>query len=239
MSPETQQAVAESFLLVAALHHFAVAIVAVLFWIRRRSMERTVAVYFALAFATAAVALAGHPSARIAAAFAAGLSALWCLEAARPKNVLSFHRAPRLRLAVMGILGLFALLYPGYSGELPSFVFSPLGVTLPPTLLLALATMNSTAPTTSRPLHGSLAAVGLVVGISGLLIEGWIHVPLVVASVYAVPLLFGRTVLREDASEAGATSVRAVHERMHKRRVLLSRPRRSSIRKLNIRERRK
>ena len=239
MSPEAQRAVAESFLLVAALHHFAVAVVVVLFWIRRRSMERTVAVYFALAFATATVALAGHPSARILAVFAAGLSALWCREVAHPRNVLSFRRTPRFRLVVMGILGLFALLYPGYSGELPSFVFSPLGVTLPPTLLLALATMNSMAPTTSRPLHGALAAIGLVIGVSGLLTEGWIHVPLLAASVYAVPLLFGRTVLREDDGEAGATSVRAVHERMHKRRVLLSRPRRSSIRKLNVRGRSK
>ena len=239
MSPETQQAVADSFLLVAALHHFAVAVVVVLFWIRRRSMERTVAVYFALAFATAAVALASHPSARAMAALAAGLSALWCLEIVRPRNVFTFRRTPRLRLAVMGVLGLFALLYPGYSGELPSFVFSPLGVTLPPTLLLALAMMNSVAPATSRRLHWSLAAVGLVIGANGLLTEGWIHVPLVAASVYAVPLLLGKTVLREDEGEGGATSVRAVHERMHKRRVLLSRSRRSSIRKLNVRGRRK
>lgn len=238
MSPETQQAVAESFLLLAALHHFAVAVVAVLFWIRRRSMERTVAVYFALAFATAAVALAGHPSARVVAAFTAGLSALWCLEVARPRNVLSFHRTPRLRLAVMGVLGLFALLYPGYSGELPSFVFSPLGVTLPPTLLFSLAVMNSAA-TTSRPLHWSLTAVGLIIGVNGLLTEGWIHLPLVAAAVCAVPLLLGRAVLREDENEADATSIRAVQERMHKRRVLLSRPRRSSIRKLNVRGRKK
>ncbi|MCK4409169.1 MAG: hypothetical protein KAW67_03740 [Candidatus Eisenbacteria sp.] len=238
MWPQAQHAVAESFLLLAVGHHLAIAVVAVLLWISRSSMERTVAVYFALAFATATVALASHPSTRVLAAFAAGLSALWCLEIAHPRNVLSFGRTPRLRLAVMGALGIFALLYPGYSGELPSFVFSPLGVTLPPTLLLALAVMNSVA-TTSRPLHWSLTAVGLVIGVNGLLTEGWIHLPLVAAAVYALPLLLGRAVLREDEGEPGATSVRAVHERMHKRRVLLSRPRRSSIRKLNVRGRRK
>ncbi len=239
MSPEAQMAVAQDFLSIAGLHHLAVAVVAVLFWIRRRDMERTVAVYFALAFATTTVALAGHPSARAVAALAAGLSALWCYEVARPKNVLSFRRASRLRLTVMGALGLFALLYPGYSGELPSFVFSPLGVTLPPTLLLALAVMNSAAPATNRPLHWSLAAAGLFIGVNGLLVEGWIHVPLATASVYAVPLLLGRAKVVEDRGETDATSVRAVHERLHKRRVLFSRTRRSSVRKINVRKRKK
>ncbi|MEA3409418.1 MAG: hypothetical protein U9Q95_03625, partial [Candidatus Eisenbacteria bacterium] len=98
MWAEAQHAVAERFLALAAGHHVAVAVVAVLFWIRRRSMERTVAVYFALAFATAAVALASHPSARVAAVFAAGLSVLWSLEVAHPRNVLSFRRTPRRRL---------------------------------------------------------------------------------------------------------------------------------------------
>ena len=239
MSPEAQQAVAESFLLLAALHHLAVAVIAVLFWIRRRSMERSVGVYFALAFATSTIALASYAPARAMAALPAGLAALWCLEVARPRNVLSFRRTPKARLVVAGAMALFALLYPGYSGKLPSFVFSPLGVTLPPTLLLALAVMNSAAPTTSRPLHWSLAAVGLVIGVSGLFTEGWIHVPLVAASLYAAPLLLGRAVVREDEGEADATSIRAVHDRMHKRRVLLSRPRRSSVRKLDVRRRRK
>ncbi|MFH1688844.1 MAG: hypothetical protein ABIE42_01235 [Candidatus Eisenbacteria bacterium] len=239
MSPEAQQAVAGSFLLLAALHHVAIAVVAVLFWIRRRSMERAVAVYLALAFGTTTVALATHAPARVAAVLAAALSVLWILEVARPRNVLSFRRTPRLRLGLMIAAALFAWLYPGYSGELPAFVFSPLGVTLPPTLLIALAAMNSAAPGTNRPLHWSLTAVGLFVGTSGLLTEGWIHVPLVTTSVYAVPLLLGCAVLREDPGEIDATSVRAVHDRMHKRRVLLSRPRRSSVRKLDVRGRRK
>ncbi len=239
MWPQAQHAVAESFLLLSAGHHLAIAVVAALLWIRRSAMERTVAVYFALAFATATVALASHPSARVMAAFAAGLSVLWCLEVAHPKNVLSFNRTPRLRLAVMGALGIFALTYPGYSGELPGFVFSPLGVILPPTLLLALALVNAASPSTNRPLHWTLATVGFVMGASGVFQEGWVHAPLIAASVYAVPLLLGRAKLLEDRGSTDATSVRAVHERMHKRRVLLSRPRRSSVRKLSVRKRRK
>lgn len=239
MSPEAQQIVAGDFILLAALHHLAVAVVAVLFWIRRRSMERTVAVYLALAFATTAAALATHAPARIGAALAAALCVLWVVEAVRPRNVLSFNRAPRFRLGSMAAVALFALLYPGYSGELPVFVFSPLGVTLPPTLLLALAVLNVAAPGTNRPLHWTLAVVGLSVGVDGLVTEGWIHAPLVAASVYAVPLLLGKAVLREDTDGIDATSVRAVHDRMHKRRVLLSRPRRSSVRKLDVRGRRK
>ncbi|MCK4679526.1 hypothetical protein KAT82_00215, partial [bacterium] len=73
----------------------------------------------------------------------------------------------------------------------------------------------------------------------GVFQEGWVHAPLIAASLYAVPLLLGRAKLLEDRGSIDATSVRAVHDRMHKRRVLLSRSRRSSIRKLDIRKRRK
>jgi hypothetical protein len=140
---------------------------------------------------------------------------------------------------LMAAAALFALLYPGYSGELPTFVFSPVGVTLAPTVLLALAVMNTAAPRTNRVLHWPLAVVGLAVGGVGLFAEGWVHAPLVATSLYAIPLLLGRATLREDPGEADTTSVRAVHDRIHKRRVLMSKPRRSSVRKLDIRDRRK
>jgi hypothetical protein len=237
MSPEAQRIVAAQFAVLAALHHLAVAVVVVLFWIRRRSMERTVAVYVATAFLTAAVAQATRVPTLPGAAAAAALSALWWLEVFRPRNELSFRRTPRVRLVLMALAAAFAFIYPGYSGELPTFVFSPLGVTLAPTLLLALALMNCAAPATNRKLHWSLAGVGVVFGVVGLFTEGLIHVPLVAASLYAAPLLLGRAVLKEDKSEVDATSVRAVHERMHKRRVLLSRPRRSSVRRLDVRKR--
>jgi hypothetical protein len=239
MSHEAQLAVAADFSLLAALHHLAIVVVAALFWIRRRSMERTVAVYMALAFATATLALASHPPARAHSPFAAGLAVLWVLEAVHLRNVLSFRRTPRLRMWLMAAAALYALLYPGYSGELPAFVFSPIGVTLPPTVLLALAVMNAAAPRTNRVLHWPLAVVGLAVGGEGLFMEGWVHAPLAATALYAVPLLLGKATLREDPGEADTTSVRAVHDRIHKRRVLMSRPRRSSVRKLDIRGRKK
>jgi hypothetical protein len=239
MSPEAQQAVAADFLLLAALHHLAIVVVAVLFWIRRRSMERTVAIYMSIAFATATVALTSHPSARAVAPFAAGLTVLWALEAVHLRNVLSFRRTPRLRMWLMAAAAFFALLYPGYSGELPTFVFSPIGVTLPPTALLSLAVLNAAAPRTNRVLHWSLAIVGSVLGGVGLAFEGWVHAPLVATSLYAMPLLMGRATLREDPGEVDTTSVRVVHDRIHKRRVLMSKPRRSSVRKLDIRRRRR
>jgi hypothetical protein len=239
MSHEAQLAVAANFLFLAALHHLAIAVIAALFWIRRRSMERTVAVYMAIAFATATAALTVHPPARAHAPFAAGLALLWVLEAVHIRNVLSFRQTPRLRLWLMAAAAVFAFMYPGYSGELPSFVFSPIGVTLPPTLLLALAVMNTAAPRTNRVVHWPLAVVGLAVGGVGLYAEGWVHAPLVAAALYAVPLLMGRARLEEDPGEADTTSVRAVHDRIHKRRVLMSKPRRSSVRKLDIRDRRK
>jgi len=237
MSPEAQLAVAGNFAGLAGLHHLAVVVILVLFWIRRRSMERPVAIYMALAFLTTTVTLASHAPTRVVAALPAALAVLWCLEVARPRNVLSVRRSPRFRIWFMGIATAFALSYPGYSGELPAFIFSPLGVTLPPTLLLALALLNAAAPRTNRTLHWSLTGVGLVTGVAGLFTEGWIHVPLVATSIYAVPLLLGKAVLREDPGEIDATSVRAVHERMHKRRVLMSRPRRSPVRKLDIHKR--
>jgi len=236
---EAQQIVASNYLGLAALHHLAIGVIVTLFWIRRRSMERPIAIYLALAFLTTAVALASHAPARAVAIIPAALCALWFIEFARPRNVFSFGRTPRLRIWLMGAATLFALMYPGYSGALPVFIFAPVGVILPPTLLLALAVMNAAAPETNRMLHWSLAAVGAVVGFVGLVMEGWIHVPLVATSLYAVPMLLGTAKLREEPDEVEATSVRAVHDRMHKRRVLLSRTRRTSARRLDVHKRRK
>ena len=237
MWPEAEHAVAEQFVLLSGAHHLVIVVVAVVFWVRRRDMERTVAVYFALAFATATFALATGPSGRVAAVVAAALTLLWCREVARPANDLSLRRSPKLRLVVMGILGVYALSYPGYSLDLPSFAFSPFGVTLQPTVMVALALLNSAAPATNRPLHWTLTAVGLALGVTGLFTEGWVHAPLVATALYGIPLLLGRAALVEERGETDATSVRAVHERMHQRRVLMSRPRRSSVRKLDVRRR--
>lgn len=239
MSPEAQLKIAQDFLTLSALHHLAIVVIMVVFWIRRKSMERTVAIYMSLAFATSAFAMAGHEATRAWGVMSALLAVLWIVEAVRVANTLAFRSTPKFRLTVMALVCAFGLSYPGYSEGLPTFVFSPLGVTLPPTLIVALAALNSAAPTTGRLLHWSLAAAGIAVSCSGIFREGWIHVPLLVASVYAIPLLLGRGKIAEARSEADATSLSAMHDRIHKRRVLLSRPRRSSIRKLDIRGRKR
>jgi hypothetical protein len=238
MSFEIAAEIAGRYAGLAALHHLTVAVLIAIFWIRRRSMERPVAVYFAAAFGTACAALAGSPQTRIFAVISAALSALWILEAFRPRGTIALRRSPKLRLAIMACLFIFALIYPGHSGELPSFLFSSLGVTLGPTLIAALATLNAVAPFTNRPLHWSLAAAGLLVGVAGLLAEGIVHVPLLVASGYSVPLLMGSARTVEERRPVSDTSVRAVADRIHKRRVLFSKARRTSVRRLNIRKRR-
>lgn len=239
MSPEAQSVLASSFTALAAVHHLAFAVVMVMFWIRRRSMERAIALYFAAAFGTVTFAAASHSAARPWAVLAAVLCALWVREAVRPVNKMSFRRTPKARLFVMGALGILAFVYPGYSPGLPAFVFSPLGVTLPPTLLAALAVMNSAAPATDRPLHWTLAASGIIVSVYGLVLEGWIHIPLLIGAAYAAPLLTGWAKVIDERSEVHGTSVDAVRDRIHKRRVLFTRARRSNVRRLDFRKHRR
>ena len=105
---EAQQIVASNYLGLAALHHLAIVVIVIMFWIRRKSMERPVALYLALAFLTTTVALAGHAPVRAMAVIPAAFSALWFVEFARPRNVLSFRRTPRLRIWLMGAAAAFA-----------------------------------------------------------------------------------------------------------------------------------
>jgi hypothetical protein len=237
MSFDAVVEIAEAFAGLAALHHLAAAVLIVLFWIRRRSMERPVALYFAAAFATSCIAQARRPETLAFAALAGGLCALWIREAIRPRNVLAFRSAPKLRLVVMAGLWVYAFVYPGHSGELPSFLFSSLGVALAPTLIAALATVNAAAPFTNRTLHWTLTAAGALTGIGGLVVEGPVHVPLLVATAYSFLLLLGRAKSVAERSKVSDTSVRAVADRIHERRVFFTRARRSSVRRLKIRKR--
>jgi hypothetical protein len=237
VSFEVVAEVAASHLGLAALHHLAIAVLIAILWIRRESMERPVAIYFTAAFGTACAALAGRPETRVFAAMSGVLCAMWLREAVRAVGSMKLRRTPRLRLAVMAVLFLFAFLYPGHSGVMPVFLFSSLGVTLAPTLIAALATLNAAAPSTNRPLHWSVAAAGAAVGVSGLLSEGIVHIPLLVATGYAVPLLVGKARTVEERSALSDTSVRAVADRIHERRVLFSKARRTSVRRLRVRKR--
>ena len=238
MSPEVLRAVSEEFLLLSLIHHLVFVVVLVILWIRREAMARTVNAYFAVAFATASFALATRPETRATAVVSAALAALWLWSAGGSKLALSFDRTPRLRLWIMAVLGLFGLAYPGYSGELPSAFFAPLGVILPPTVVVALAVLNAAAPSTNRIVHWSLAATGLGVGAAGLATEGWVHVPLVAISVYAVALLLGAGRVIEEQDGPRERSVREIRDRMYSRRTILPGPRDPRRRRFRSRRRR-
>ncbi len=240
MDVSVMRDVASEFLPLSGLHHLALVVICVIAWARRSLTERVLGVYFAVAFATAAFALFSRPGTRAQALLSAALCVLWISQAVVTRGRLSFARTPRPRLAIMALAGAFALSYPGYSEGLPPFIFSPLGVILPPTVLAATALLNASCEPISRTLHWSLAGVGLLVGGVGLVVEGWIHVPLVLISAYAVPLLLGRGRLRPESDAPSATSVRAIRDRMYSRRSILQGPRdtRRQGRSVRIRRRR-
>lgn len=223
MSPELLKAVALRFAGLAAIHHIALTILAGVYWGHRRGMNRVIDVYLATAFGTTAFALATERRLVPWALLAGVLAALFVAEVVRPTNDFRFLRTPRVRLVVMVALGLFGFAYPGYSGDYPGMIFAPLGVILPPTLLVALALLNSAWPDSNRVLHWALALSGLAVGVPGLVAEGWLHAPLLAASLYAVPLLLGRgkTIAPTDPSAGG---IREIRDRMYSRWTLLPGP---------------
>jgi len=140
---------------------------------------------------------------------------------------------------VTSLLGLYGFGYPGYSGDLPSAFFSPLGVTLHPTVLVALSLLNAAAPRVNRPLHWTLAAVAVVLGVAGAARGEWIHLPLLAAGIYAVPLLTGRARLVEPRPRTVERSVREIRNRMYSRKTLLPGPRDPRKRRIDLKRRRR
>jgi hypothetical protein len=239
VSPDVLKAISQEFAPLALMHHLALVVLLVIFWIRREGMARAIGVYFAVAFATACAALATRPETRTTALVSAALAALWLWSALGPKPALSFSRTPRLRLWIMGGLGLFGFAYPGYAGELPAAFFAPLGVTLSPTTMVALALQNSASASPNRIVHWALAATGLALGGAGLVLEGWIHAPLIAISAYAIALLLGAGKLTEERRPARERSVREIRDRMYARKTILRGPRDPRRRRLNVRRRRR
>jgi len=225
MTPEIARGVALRFLGLAALHHLVLTVLAGVYWGHRRGMTRAIDAYLAAAFATTALALATERRLLPWALVAAAVAALFVIDTVRPRNAFVFARTPRVRLVVMAGLGLFGFAYPGYSGEYPILVFSPLGVLLPPTLLVALALENTAWPESNRVLHWTVAVAGLVVAVPGLFVEGWIHAPLLAASLYAVPLLLGRGRTLEPPGGSEGGTVQELRDRMYSRWTLLPGPR--------------
>jgi hypothetical protein len=220
---EAWKAAADRFALVSLVQHVALYVVAAVFFARGRSMERIVDWCLAAAFATSAAALLATPGARAGGALATALAALWARDARRPVNRFYLAATPRPRLVLMAVLAAYGAMYPGYAEGLPAVFFSPYGVLLQPTLLVALATANS-GERTDRVLHWALAATGLSWGIVGAAAEGLLrNVPLLVTSAYAVPIALG-VGGRRTPPDGDGQSMRAIRDRMYGRWTLLPGP---------------
>ncbi len=217
----------------AGFHHLLIFTVAVVWWIRREKVGRVLSAYMALAFATTTVALRSHPAWWLAGGLVSGaLAVAWFREAIRPSFHTSFEHTPRLRLGLMLVAAGFAVAYPGHSGDLPAFVFSPLGVTVQPTLLLALAFLNSVTPIANRNLRWIHAIAGTCYGVAGVVSALSLgpttivaSLVLVLASCYTFVLLIVGTHEIDPNDARGATSVKQLRARMYRRHTLLPGPR--------------
>jgi hypothetical protein len=225
MSVDVQKSIADGFALISAAHHLALAVILAILWIRRRSIERTLGVYFAAAFATSAAALSSRPESRPLSILAIVVCSLWVLYVRRREEAMGFRRTPRLRLWLMAAAGLVAFTYP-VPGEASAGIRSPLGVLLPPTVLLGLAFLNSTYPNVGRALHWTLSATGVFLSIIALASDAnYAHVVLLCVSVYGALLLLGAGREIEEVEDSPVGTVREIRDRMYRRRTLLPGPR--------------
>ncbi|MBM3306836.1 MAG: hypothetical protein FJY74_00700 [Candidatus Eisenbacteria bacterium] len=221
---DARSVAADRLLWLAVAQHLVLYTTAAVYWARRRAMNRFIDWCLASAFATAAVALLATPGARPAGAFAAALAALWVRDALAPANAFAFETAPRHLLVAMGAAAAFGAAYPGYAAGLPAVLFSPYGVLLEPTLLVALAVLNC-AERADRALRWALAATGLLWGALGAVADGPLkHAPLLVASGCAVALALGAGGRRAPRAD-DRRSVRSIRDRMYTRWTLLPGPR--------------
>lgn len=223
----------------AGIQHLVLFAILVIVWTRRDAASRVLTVYFAVAFGTAAAAMLTSGATRLRGVASLAICALWIYEAAKPRIELAFARTPRARLVLMAASGAFAVCYPGYSGNLPAFIFSPIGVLAAPTLLAALSLLNASSGETSRALHWTLATTGVVVAAVGLTSREWVQLPLLLCSLYSIPILLGRSGLRPESETKDPASVSEIRRRMYSRRSILPGPRdpRRGSRTVRIRRR--
>ncbi|MCK4512832.1 hypothetical protein KAW64_13890 [bacterium] len=229
----------------AGFHHLLIFTVAVMWWIRREKIGRFLSAYMALAFATTTVALHSHPAWWLAGGLVSGALAIaWLRETIHPSFVMSFERTPRPRLVLMLVAAGFAVAYPGHSGDLPGFIFSPLGVTVQPTLLLALALLNAVTPIANRNLRLIHAIAGICYGVVGVVNAISLGPATVVAasvlvltSCYTITLLIVGARETDQDNVPGAVSIEQLRARMYQRRTFLPGPRdpRRTSRKLKRR----
>jgi len=209
----------------AGLHHLAIFTVAAIIWARRESARTVLSAYMSGAFATAAAVLLWSSGTRPYGLLAIALAVVWLRETTNPRGELAFRRTPRPRLALMAAAAALALCYPGYSGGLPPFIFSPVGVTLQPTVILSLALLNASEGPTNRTLHWILAIVGAALGVAGAARGEWLDVSLLLLSGHAGLLLIRGGRLLPDEGQETAGSVEDIRRRMYARRSFLPGPR--------------
>jgi hypothetical protein len=225
LDPVTMREVAIRFLPLAGLHHLAIFVIAVTVWNRRESAHRLLGFYLSTAFATSSVVLLTHTGTRPAGMVAVVLCALWLRYTLGSGRGFSFRLTPRPRLALMGLAVAFAVGYPGFSPDLPSFIFSPLGVTLRPTVLASLAVLNAVERRVDRTLHWALTVAGALLGVVGMARGFWPDAALVLTSGYAVFLLLRGGGVLSDVDDAPAGNVEEMRRRMYSRRSFLLKPR--------------
>ena len=236
MNPDALTALAATRAEIAVAHHLLLILGAVFLWLRR-DIGRLPSILMTAAFGSAAWVQLGSGDAVLPGAVCAVLALTWFVEVLSPASDLSFRGTPRGRLLFSLATFAYALAYPGYTTGLPLFLVSPVGVLLPPTLLVALSLLNTAAPRVRHQFHWAHVAAGLVFGVWGLVSAGWMHAPLVAASLYGVWLLARGSRRIEDASGPQG-KVRDVRDRMYARKTLLPGPRKYG-RRLDVRSRRR
>ncbi len=214
----------------AALHHVVTVVLGAIWWQRREELGRVLPVYLAICFLTVAWAMRG-PLWLSGGAPALVFAVLWMRETVRPECVMVFTRTPkpRLILAVAGTL--VALAFPGYSGELPTFIAAPIGVLVAPTLLLGLSLLVAVDAHEARILTAAHALAGLACGIGHIVTDGFTlrglvgGLSLLVMSVAAALIALGRAPMLEEEQLPQETSVEQIRSRLYQKRTLLPGPR--------------
>ncbi len=214
----------------AALHHVATVVLGVIWWQRREELGRILPAYLAVCFLTVAWSMRG-PLWFVGGAPALVFAALWIRETVRPECVMVFTRTPKPRLALAVAGAIVALAFPGYSGELPAFIVSPLGVLIAPTLLLGLSLLVAVDASNARIITAAHALAGLISGVVCVATDGpTAHglvggISLIAMSLAAALVALGRAPMLEEEEFPQETSVEQIRSRLYQKKTLLPGPR--------------
>jgi hypothetical protein len=161
---------------------------------------------------------------------ALALAALWLGETFRPECDMTFAHTPRPHLLLAAAGAVIAFVYPGYSGDLPAFIFAPLGVLIAPTLMLGLSLIVAVDSRRARLLAAAHVLAGLVFGLTTTVGDptargGVGGLILLALSVLAALTALGRVRMRESDDVPRETSIEQMRAHLYQRRTLLPGPR--------------